>query len=1772
VDVVIVSSPLEGGCENGGCSTTHSSQGGTFSISVEPPTAELTFETPWYLENYTVIDNITPGSSSRLSVVYLVPDDVITGFVVENDSARTPVPGVTVTGEFRDGAPVDPTGLSALNGAFRVPVPPGPAEVHFDPPMGSLNFGTWIYVDLPEDQDENVGYVVLPPGALAVSGAIDDLLTHLPVPNDGTSRWALQLCSLPDPMKCGPQGSAVLRGSVAKAVAPLGADRLTVMADGFLVNSTTVFVPASDALGRFQLPTVNLIPEVPTHLDVGLTWYTASADARAVWGTGLVDLSTCSLDGFTFSQQYSGTFGGINMTPPNRCNSDGSCAPLYSAMTAAAAPLRDSIHVVPDTGPMCEPQATWPIPGALPVSDNWTWVNATMGRTVDAGEVDLTPGTYISGQMSPAGTAQIIGCSTDESDVCPQGGGTTDNANESVNGCPASSAEFCVPVLPGPSQLMFSATVYPILPTYVSVYDPPGVWTQLPLPLAQASTNGQDLVLLTAGANVTGLVLDGVTHKPLPSLAAVEVEPAGALSAPTVTGFALTPAGNFRLSAPPGWDLIEVSASGYQPNLTWAHVGSKAVDVGTIQLTPDALINGSVLAFGGGTVFGASAETCQLTLAQCVPTIGGGLVNSEGEFWQLAEAGHLPIGAYRVFAGAPGYLSNQTWLNVTTPDSVKVSPPLTLIPILGTGAGSGGGSGGGGVGGGGSGGGGTGGGGGSGWILPYGTWVYGLVADRQNGLGVSRAMIELTPDEGGPADVDLQTTPSGAFNFSAPFGGFWLNISDGGWYYPVSDSLTLNSSDVPSHDLGTLLLEALPHITGRLLIDPWRTGVTDRTGVGPVGSVVVCASSDGFCGTPGYSDPGGFFNVSAPYGTDDLAHVVGIGAGAGTSAGGFLANSTLVSVPLNSTLPPNPLAIGLTIFTAFAGDVIDASTQNRSPVRWGMVDVITELAGYGSAGASEQLTGGGGYVLFVPPGNVSSAQADGGAFVPQSFQYTFPFDVSEMMTILPGRLTLLPTQYLEHFGWVQFNVTCGMLPYGSTIPFLGGASAEATHLDRTGTPLTGLLEEAGPSGWMNVSAPPGGNDTLVVSGPDFNDTTVYPVEVNSSATTFVGQGSPPLRFRHLGNVSVLPWGWAFGVAWDPAVQEGVAGAAITIQDSHGFVNSPASGTNAAGQFISDVPPWNPADLSATAGGYEGGLEWFSSTPGNATQLAPVNLTGFGVVAGRVFGYPGLAPLYQAYVTVCPESDPQCTDDNATTNGSGYFWVAAPPGRDIVWIQKDGYSFYLSSEVMDVNPDSWYWAGDFVLDQYATVTGTVIGDPTGLPIVGANVSLCSPLVFPGMGPVCFTTVLTDPLGRFSIQGPSGSYLLAVNATGFNATYVDISLLPGEQVSLGAIFLQEYGTVAGEVLGADTGAPISGTLVEACALWVAGNCTGLVPTALDGGFRLSGPPGGYLLLAEAPGYQDLYTPCSMVAGAVTTLPPIFLAPVGSSVLFTLSGMVVGGSNSTPLAGALVSAGSTYATATGSGGGYTLQVPWGTYLMTGQANGYLAESQVVEVHADRSGLDFQLTPATFALSGSTVDGLTGVPIAGVQIAGNGQLLATSDELGHFAVQLVDGSYTLQAVPPADLGAEYTSVTFHEVLAGTPIVRDIALYPPLSQVYGVVVDSISGTALTGASVSLVGTNQEGLPVGGSFTSDELGSFAVALYPGNYTVYAAATGYLGANLTLRIVGENPQSIILKLTPASGGPTNSNGVPVAAWILAAGVVVAVGLAGYGARVRRRSLR
>ena len=1744
--------PVTGFCPPQGCVPVATGAHGQFTVNASIGENEILISNAYFLTNRTWA-YVTSGGIISVGTIELVEDGFVSGVVRGDDPAHEPVPAINVTAISRDGSIVaSPSAHTDGAGAFTVAVPPFPSEITFSPIFTYAPYETnATFVNVSSGQSIDIGTVYLEKMTNVYVTVVDaeshQAIVGLPE--------AITVCSRATGY-CPNQGTTV--GDDPAAQAPVGPDIVSVYVSGYVENQTTAIIPVSrPGATPVNLGTVDVVPSGGVQLWVNITGLPVQKgqnDPTSVWPLGQYSIvSNCNLDGL-----YLSSFNGFNVSS-SLCALY--CVPPDLQGTILVAPLRNYMTVEPDeSGCIIPGYPTWPIPGDMPVFDNYGWVNVTPDEITNYGGLDLLAGTYIEGEVTPAYMTgwTVSACSMDEPNLCGPGVGSDASyanqyrffdANNCPTGAPNGSITFCVPAPPGPVEIR--VTPANTSENYTWAYNPPLSWPDLPLPLASADQDRSNIIGLTT-ALVSGRVLQARSSTPVIGLPAVEVCPAGVTPNAVICGTGVVNAtGYFSAPAPFGWDVVTASAPQYQPNATWVFVEHRN-STGTIYLNPYGYVNGQVVDSAGVGLYEATVQLCAVTSSSSCFNVGSdGLTSTAGAYYGAAPAGPNPVGSYEVKASAPGYVTDWTWVNITTPGENFTAPTIVLAAATGNSSS-----------------------GSSPTALrdrlpasspsapaPAGAWVIGRVIDAEFGIGLPNAGIVAAPNSGAtPIVLSSIRGTGGEFNDSLPVGTYILSFTISGYY---TQSVFLNvSGNASVVSLGTIALVPFPTVTGRLTIGPvpWQNQVTLGMGLGPGwATITICTSDASSCGPAGVVSTSGNFNASAPAGNYDLVVGAGTGSGPGTASNGFVDNLTYVNVTNGTVSAALSTLFALTIYGIVAGSVLDANATSAAtlPVRYDQITVDTTYPI--DQTQAETLTAEGTYVVIFPQSYQLNITAGGlGSWVetnetinpPGGHECTYPCVTGQYVLPPAGSITLAPIS-LEHYGYtdlqIEDNSTSLPIPYAtasaSEIGYLWGAP---TYWTTSG--------DANGAGFLNLSVPPSlparqRDVHLTVSAPDYSSTN-FSMEVNASETTYPNSTG----YSTLKPIKLLPWGWITGTVQDAVTGRLLPQVSVSLTVKGIPYGKSGVQTNGLGQYRIDAPPGASDTVALSLLGYSANRSVYAVENGTQIVAKTVHLTGDAIVAGRVVSYPDSLPVAGATVSVCPSSAPNCSL-SVVTNSSGFFWITATPGLDSIQASAPGYVTNTTAFVRSVS-DQWIWAGVITIQQYAYVVGSVIGLPSGLALVGANASLCAPSTTgSGVGP-CFTTVLTQANGHFFLEAPAGSYVLDANATEYNDTYLAVSLLPGETLPVGVIFVQQYGTATGAVYGADTDQPAPGATVVACEAWGSDVCSAPVSTQSGGTFIVTGRPGPYELEASAPSYQTAFQRVTLLSGASVAVPTFLLIPIGPNREYTVSGTIRLESNpGLGVPGAIVTATGGFGTSANSYGGYSLSVPWGNYTLTVSAPGYVTQTRVVDVTTDLTNVDFLLADQTYSVSGLVRDGLKGTPLSNVSISEGGSVLGVSGTNGVYSVELPNGTHTLIASG----GSPYTNVTFTVAVSGGPVAYPISLYPPAVSLDGLAVNSLSGLPLSNVAVTISGTTSDGTPWTTNVVSGTDGRFEVTTYPGSYMAVGNLNGYSSAHLAV-VVGAAVSSVPFTLTlPPSSGSAAST--PANAWIWAAvGGVAAAGVA------------
>ena len=1761
----------------------------------------------WYFDNVSY-NTCIANTTVNVGTIFLVRDGVGIGFVKDPTTGK-PIAGVQVSAITRDqtvqGYPIATTGI---NGSFVIGLPPVPAKVLVNPPAGYETTFNYTYATPGTGNRPNVppwyggvnlGTFYLVRQTLVVAHLYDSLSGGNITGSNAAS--ALTACSAFG--GCNTQGIGVTGLAHVTAFANPGWDYFEGFSSGHIMSTTAArLIPQEPPGTKFDIGRIDLAPLGQVNIKDALS---APTGGTPQWrapnsGSGSVYAQICSDNGYLTSivipsgTYYSQTF---NLTD-NQCFLSPQCWNVGQTAGVPAPPLRSLVTVIPDTSGICNPFAgpQWPVNGNDPPTwTNWTYANVTAGHVLASPNpvwINFTVGDYIYGHVGIAGAAgvpsgYVVAESSTDNAFWNTESYTFNSLMPVFTPCSVSGAgSFCIGVPPGNSRITVSAPGYSSNWTWVHTPDycckVPTVGAGWPASLAQATANHVASINLTP---LTGTVwgytiVANTPGQPVP-ITTVSVCPAASQSTqPCGVGLGIN--GTFYgIAGPVGTDVVTATAPGYSPNSIWLNVtAGQNTSAGVIPLYPLAVLSGKVQGPNGTPIFLADIMYCAISTAVGCETgsggqkLGPGVTTSDGRYNGTVPGGWLPWTTYVVVASAPGYTTDWAFANASVGNYTTL-PTLTLKPI-GTNTSSAPVS--------------------AGSVRPAanapaaGVWINGRIYANDSGgvyiaPGTSLQFCPLASIVCDPVADGSNT--EGYFNTSVTPGLYFLNITPSG-YQPLS--LFVNASAAGFIDLGMIYLLSDWWIAGRLVINPWQSVTLSTSGIyghgyGPAASVQGCDLGRSNCEPAVPAATNGSFNAPIP--VSPSATLVAAPSGAafgGSVAGGFLTNTTSVHnlTQQNNTLSGAVGILPLDIFGVVSGRVWNNNTVNESvsgtTAAYGLPYASVNLYERGNnTGQVAYFTDGGGFWTEILPGgngpNMTSAQVTDNPAYP-NYDYVIQDPVVSGYAPASGGNTSL-----ERFGWVQST----FYSTGTGLP-VGDVAASASYNDpRTGTYYSDS-DTANTAGFLNLSSPFGARIHVVTVTPDFNTTNFTVASVNSSATSYPnGTG-----VGNVGRYFLPAWGWVVAnvvnytdgqapplstlplpVVQDPVRGEGVPGASLTVSSTDPSIpNGGSQSTNWAGQFYSDAPIGPTDSVLVTREGFLTNATNHVVSSGSYTIFASINLTGEAVVAGLVTADPGGAAVSNAEVNACGTIKNQVVCNKAFTNVSGVFWVISPPGPLSITISA--LNFVSSVSYVTGCSDCWVYAGHVNLSSYGTVSGNVRGLPSGFPIQNANVSLCSPLGTPTG--TCGPSVTSNQFGHFVISAPPGSYVLAVNDTNYNSTYLPVSLSPGEQTTVGTVFLSEFGSVSGQVISGDDFTPLAGATVIACPVWPGGNCAPAQSTDFTGRYSFSAAPGLYNLQVSLTGYvlSPSENPQTTVyAGLSTSASPVVMYTIGTDSGMLVTGRVLDNDTGATLGGVTIAAFNgnlAIASSTTLGNGsFALRVPYGTYELRATKDGYATATRPI-VPGQPLTFVIRLMAMTYPVTGLVLDALTQQPVNGavVSVDVNGApsgFVASTDLSGAYVAYLTNGTHDLVVSGAPGSPVPYADTFFVVEVNGRAVAHDLVLSPGVSTLQLTVVDALTGLPIVGASVTVQGTLEQVYRVNQHFTTSGDGSIATPLYAGEYTASVVAGGYAGGKVTFSLNATGRTEVTVRMV-ASGGPSAASGpVTLQIELAAAGIAALAVVAG-----------
>lgn len=321
------------------------------------------------------------------------------------------------------------------------------------------------------------------------------------------------------------------------------------------------------------------------------------------------------------------------------------------------------------------------------------------------------------------------------------------------------------------------------------------------------------------------------------------------------------------------------------------------------------------------------------------------------------------------------------------------------------------------------------------------------------------------------------------------------------------------------------------------------------------------------------------------------------------------------------------------------------------------------------------------------------------------------------------------------------------------------------------------------------------------------------------------------------------------------------------------------------------------------------------------------------------------------------------------------------------------------------------------------------------------------------------------------------------------------------------------------------PLSGTPIAGVQVSMTGTASSVATSGSDGRFAITGlSSGSYTLQLAKAGFASASRSATLGYGQSLDLGSIGMEQLASAGL--VKGRVSDAVSTLAITGASVTLSGpvTMTALTDSQGNYEFaNVPAGAVSITVSKTGFSPVTAAGSIEVGRTLL-FSPTlyeqnapgvPTTASLVGKVISAGTNVALPGVAIELNGVNLGVSGADGRFEIKLAPQSYAMRIAP---IGYDAVAASFLVSAGAVADMGTIALSPKrtTTELGGRITDKVSGKAVSGAQISLVG--------GTSVVSGPDGSYTLPNLVGSiFDIRVAATGYLSQVLQLQV--ERPSAI-----------------------------------------------
>ena len=423
--------------------------------------------------------------------------------------------------------------------------------------------------------------------------------------------------------------------------------------------------------------------------------------------------------------------------------------------------------------------------------------------------------------------------------------------------------------------------------------------------------------------------------------------------------------------------------------------------------------------------------------------------------------------------------------------------------------------------------------------------------------------------------------------------------------------------------------------------------------------------------------------------------------------------------------------------------------------------------------------------------------------------------------------------------------------------------------------------------------------------------------------------------------------------------------------------------------------------------------------------------------------------------------------------------------------------------------------------YGTLAGTVTDAATGDPVAGATISYAG------------ASTVTDISGAYSLpKAPLGTYQLSAAITGYTGQSQTVTVNAAATTTQPFSVVPLPGSIGGVVSDARTGLPVAGATVSYSGGQVVTDTTGayLLDNLGEGTFDVS---------ADATGYTS-QTRSVLVGAGQAASQSFALAPAGVG---GVTGQVTDAITGSPVVGATISHLGASTTSDSNGMFSMSGLPDGDTALIASRTGYTDQSATVTVTSgDPINQDFQLAPKPGSIGGVVTDSVTGLPIAGAAVTYYDGATTTNASGGYSFAGVGEASYTV-TVSAAGYTGQSTPVS---VGPGAAVVQNFAVAPLPGIVSGTVVDTATGTPLSGVTVSYSG---------GTTSTDTTGHYSFpTVTEGSYAFTASLSGYSPRTQTVSVGPGATVSLNLSLVRRIFSDGFESG-SMSAWTTNVGMVV-----------------